>query len=505
LANRCNNFLDETHFVPAGDPMSRERVTLLSAIEAGEDRLAASMSDGTLTYRQLRHAILGLASELVSEQPLAIWATAEMATVVGVFAALATGTVIVPLNPESGERELAHVLNDARPRAIIAAPGTELPEILGPLRQISVDLDLAETRQGQWPEDPPATAPALIMYTSGTTGPPKGVVLSASAIRANLDAVAEVWAWTENDHLVHSLPLFHVHGLVLGLIGPAFVGGSVRHLGSFSVDGITEALDSGGTMLFAVPTMYHRLANALGDNAELASALARARLLVSGSGPLMKSDYQQIQILCGQQIVERYGMTETLFITSTMPEAPRPGYVGLPLPGVDVRVVNDSLMDVPLDDTTIGSVLVRSASLFDGYLNQSEATRDAVNEGWFSTGDLGVLAPDGSLRLVGRRSTDLVKSGGYRIGTGEIEQVLIEYQGVDEVAVAGVPDADLGQRLVAWIVPANGVKLAPDDIIDYVARTLTPHKRPREIRFVTRLPRNHMGKVQKRLLLDDTE
>jgi acyl-CoA synthetase (AMP-forming)/AMP-acid ligase II len=485
--------------------MIRERGSLLAAIQTGEDRLAISMPDGTLTYQQLRHAISVLSSELIDEQPIAVWATPELATVVGVFTALATGTVIVPLNPKSGEHELAHVLNDARPCAIIAAADTELPEILGPLRRISVDLDPTKSRQGQWPEDPPATASALIMYTSGTTGPPKGVVLSATAIRANLEAVAAVWEWTKDDYLVHSLPLFHVHGLVLGLIGPLHVGGSVRHLGAFSVDGIIDALDTGGTMLFAVPTMYHRLANALEGNAELASALARARLLVSGSGPLMKSDYHQIQSLCGQHIVERYGMTETLFITSTTPDEPRPGYVGHPLPTVDVRVVDDSDEDVPRDETTIGSVLVRGTSLFDGYLNQPEATRDSVNEGWFSTGDLGILAPDGSLRLVGRRSTDLVKSGGYRIGTGEIEQVLIEYQGVDEVAVAGVPDADLGQRLVAWIVPVNGVKLAPDDIIDYVARTLTPHKRPREIRFVTRLPRNHMGKVQKRLLLDDTE
>jgi acyl-CoA synthetase (AMP-forming)/AMP-acid ligase II len=485
--------------------MSSERSSLLSAIQAGEDRLAASMPDGTLTYRQLRHAISVLASELVDEQPIAVWATSELSTVVGILAALATGSVIVPLNPKSGERELAHVLNDARPGAIIAAPGTDLPEILGPLRRISVDLDLAQNRQGQWPEGPPVTASALIMYTSGTTGPPKGVVLSASAIKANLEAVATVWAWTENDHLVHSLPLFHVHGLVLGLIGPLYVGGSVRHLGAFSVDGIIEALDSGGTMLFAVPTMYHRLANDLENNLELASALARARLLVSGSGPLMKSDYLQIRSLCGQDIVERYGMTETLFITSTTPDAPRPGYVGHPLPSVDVRVVNDSAEDVPRDDTTIGSVLVRSASLFDSYLNQPEATRDAVNNAWFSTGDLGVLTPDGALRLVGRRSTDLVKSGGYRIGTGEIEQALIEYPGVEEVAVAGVPDTDLGQRLVAWIVPLEGATLDPDDMINFVARALTPHKRPREIRFVAQLPRNHMGKVQKHVLLESAK
>ena len=479
--------------------------TLVAAIKAGGDRLAVSMPDGSLTYGQLRHAVTVLASELLSEQPIAVWATPELATVVAVFTALATGSTIVPLNPKSGERELAHVLNDARPRAIIVGPGAEIPEILTPLKKFTVDLDRAEIKQRPWPEDAPSTATALIMYTSGTTGPPKGVVLSASAIKANLEGVAAVWRWTERDHLVHSLPFFHVHGLVLGLIGPVFIGGSISHLGSFSVQGVADAINDGGTMLFAVPTMYHRLANSLEGDADLASALARARLLVSGSGPLMTSDYLQIQSHCGQDIVERYGMTETLFITSTTPDSPRPGYVGHPLPSVEVRVVSDSVEDVPHDGATIGSVLVRGASLFDGYLNQPDATREATNNGWFSTGDLGVLAPDGSLRLVGRRSTDLVKSGGYRIGTGEIEQVLTEYEGVEEVAVAGVPDADLGQRLVAWVVPVEGAKLDPEDMIDYVARVLTPHKRPREIRFVAGLPRNHMGKIQKHLLSDHAE
>ena len=481
--------------------MTHERATLLSAIAAGKDRLALAMPDGAMTYRQLRHAIAVLAGELKGERPIALWATAELATAVGVFAALAAGTVLVPLNPKSGERELAHVLNDARPCTIIAGPDAVLPEVLDSLGRIAVDLDLAESREGSWPVDVPSASATLIMYTSGTTGPPKGVVLKAPAIRDNLQAVSDVWSWTSEDHLVHALPFFHVHGLVLGLLGPLFVGGSVRHLGSFSVEGVVEALEAGGTMLFAVPTMYHRLAGALTLNDDLASALARTRLLVSGSGPLMTSDYQQIRERCGQQVVERYGMTETLFITSTTPASPRPGYVGHALPSVEVRVVDDALADVPRDDATIGSVLVRSPSLFECYLNQPQATSDAFDDGgWFLTGDLGVLAHDGALRLVGRRSTDLVKSGGYRIGTGEIEQVLLEYPGVEEVAVAGVPDEDLGQRLVAWVVPVDDATLDPVAMIDYVARVLTPHKRPREVRFLTRLPRNHMGKVLKHLL-----
>jgi acyl-CoA synthetase (AMP-forming)/AMP-acid ligase II len=482
--------------------MKHDRHSLFAAIRAGEDRLAVSMPDGSLTYRQLRDEASLLTGELRSEQPLALWATPELATVIGLYAALANGTPIVPLNPKSGERELAHVLNDACLSTIIASPHATLPHILSPMRRISVDLVGAVGGPSTWPSEPPSEMPALIMYTSGTTGPPKGVVLSSAAIQANLDALARVWAWTEEDHLVHALPLFHVHGLVLGLLGPAFVGGSVRHLGSFSVDGVGEALAAGGSMLFGVPTMYHRIANALDDDRALASSISGARLLVSGSGPLMTSDYQRIERASGQRVVERYGMTETLIITSADPEAPpRPGYVGQALPSVEIRVVDEAREDVPADDETVGTVLVRSPSLFDGYLHMPQATEATMSGAWFSTGDLGVISREGSLRLVGRGSTDLVKSGGYRIGTGEIEQVLLEHPGVEEVAVAGLPDDDLGERIVAWIVPVGGAELDTQELIDYVANRLASHKRPREIRFLTQLPRNAMGKIQKHLLL----
>jgi malonyl-CoA/methylmalonyl-CoA synthetase len=193
-------------------------------------------------------------------------------------------------------------------------------------------------------------------------------------------------------------------------------------------------------------------------------------------------------------------MTETLMITSVRHDGERrAGYVGRPLPGVEVRVVDEDGAELPADDATIGGVEVRGPCLFDGYLHQPDATAEAFDDGWFATGDLGTLGPDGYLRLVGRRSTDLIKSGGYRIGAGEIESALLEYPGVGEAAVLGVPDPDLGERIVAWVVPA-GERPDADELIDHVARALTPHKRPREIRFVDGLPRNAMGKVVKRQL-----
>jgi len=323
-------------------------------------------------------------------------------------------------------------------------------------------------------------------------------VLGAAAIARNLDALAGAWAWTAADVLVHALPLFHVHGLVIATLGTLRRGGEVRHLGAFEPAAVANALGADATMLFAVPTMYHRLADAAQTDPAIGRGLRGARLLVSGSAALPAAEHARIEACCGQRIVERYGMTETLMIASVRADGERrAGYVGPPLEGVDVRVCGEDEADVPADDATIGDVLVRGPSLFEGYLGRPEATAAAHRDGWFVTGDLGVLAPDGYLRLVGRRSTDLIKSGGYRIGAGEVEAALLEHPGVAEAAVLGVPDPDLGERIVAWVVARAGDPVSERELIDHVAATLTPHKRPRAVRFVERLPRNAMGKVQK--------
>jgi malonyl-CoA/methylmalonyl-CoA synthetase len=341
----------------------------------------------------------------------------------------------------------------------------------------------------------------LIVFTSGTTGPPKGVVLAAAAIAANLDALAGAWDWTARDVLVHALPLFHVHGLVVATLGALRRGAEVRHLGAFDPGALAAAFAADATMLFAVPTMYHRLAEAAQADPAIAAGLRRARLLVSGSAALPAAEHSRIEALCGQRIVERYGMTETLMIASVRADGERrPGYVGRALDGVEIRVVGDDGADVAPDDATIGDVLVRGASLFSGYLGAQQATAEAFRGGWFLTGDLGALAPDGYLRLVGRRSTDLIKSGGYRIGAGEIESALLEHSAVAEAAVLGLRDDDLGERIVAWVVRRDGSDVDERTLVDHVALVLTPHKRPREVRFVEALPRNALGKVQKRLL-----
>ncbi|WP_432005136.1 acyl-CoA synthetase [Streptomyces parvus] len=516
-------------------------MTLLPALQSPTgstaSREAVRFGALSLTYGELAAASAALAARIADAGRVAVWATPTPETVIAVVAALRAGVPVVPLNPRTGERELAHILGDSEPTAVLAGPDDELPPALEKLRQVTVDARTAAAsgaREGSeaygaapgvsatgeadgagearptaygigeaGPEDP-----ALIVYTSGTTGPPKGAVLPRRAVAASLDALEDAWGWTGDDVLVHALPLFHVHGLILGVLGPLRRGGSVRHLGKFSPDGVARELGSGGTMLFGVPTMYHRLAEALDGSASdaerepLTRALSGARLLVSGSAALPVHDHERIAAATGRRVIERYGMTETLMNTGIRADgAPRPGTVGPPLGGVELRLAEDdgTVLDEP---GAIGEIQVRGPNLFTGYLNRPDATAAAhTADGWFRTGDVGTVDADGYVTIVGRKATDLIKSGGYKIGAGEIENVLLAHPGVREVAVTGEEDPDLGERVVAWVVATDpDSPPSPEELADRVAAQLAPHKRPRTVRYLDALPRNDLGKIMKRSL-----
>ncbi|MFD6322924.1 acyl-CoA synthetase [Streptomyces sp. NPDC058442] len=481
-------------------------------------RPALRFGERSLTYAELAAAAGAVAGGVREARRVAVWATPTLETAVAVTAALLAGVTVVPLNPRSGEKELGHILSDSTPDLVLAAPGEKLPAPLDGLARL--DVDPADRAPGDrpLPEDRGRDEdPALVVYTSGTTGPPKGAVIPRRAIASTLDALADAWQWTGDDVLVHGLPLFHVHGLVLGVLGPLRRGGSVRHLGRFSTEGVARELSGGATMLFGVPTMYHRVAEALPAEPELVKALAGARLLVSGSAALPVHDHERIAAATGRRVVERYGMTETLMLCSSRWTPPdprpsvradgeaRPGTVGVPLPGVELRLVEEDGTPVTAyDGETVGEIQVRGPNLFTAYLNRPDATADAFTaDGWFRTGDMAVRDADGHVRIVGRKATDLIKSGGYKIGAGEIENALLEHPGVREAAVTGEPDADLGERIVAWIVPADHrTPPALEELADHVARRLAPHKRPRVLHLLAALPRNDMGKIMKRALHD---
>ncbi|WP_280348958.1 acyl-CoA synthetase [Nocardia neocaledoniensis] len=457
------------------------------AVAAGADIPdAVTIDDATLSRSDLLGAATSVAERIARADRVAVLAEPTVRTVLAVVGCLIAGVTVVPVPPDSGAAELEHILRDSGAQAWLgAAPeGTTLPVV--PVR-------LHARSWHSYPEPDP-TSTAFILYTSGTTGAPKGVMLSRAAIAAGLDALAEAWDWTWKDTLVHGLPLFHVHGLILGLLGPLRVGSPVIHTGKPTPEAYAAA---GGSLYFGVPTVWSRIV----EQPDLARELGKARLLVSGSAPLPVPVFEKLAELTGQPPVERYGMSETMITLSTRADGERrPGWVGTPVRGVETRLRDESGAPVPHDGESIGGLQVRGPMLFSGYLNRPDATAaDWTEDGWFRTGDVAVVDPDGFHRIVGRESIDLIKSGGYRIGAGEIETALLGHPAVAEAAVVGLPDDDLGQRIVAFVVARDGAADAAA-LIAHVGAQVSAHKRPREVRFVDSLPRNAMGKVQKKLL-----
>ncbi|MGN0062995.1 MAG: acyl-CoA synthetase [Nocardioides sp.] len=476
---------------------------MINGLLIGDPEHFVEVAGERLSHPDVFGAAETVARSVTGLARVAVLARPTLSTTIAVVGALMAGIEVVPVPPDSGAAELRHILADSAPDAWLG----EMPDVDGLPDLPQVHVDLAERT---WPallrpvDD--ASTTAFVLYTSGTTGLPKGVLLSRSAVRAGLDALVEAWQWTSEDVLAHGLPLFHVHGLILGVLGPLTVGASLVHVGRGTPEAYASAAGKGATMYFAVPTIWSRIA----DSPEHARALAGARLLVSGSAALPVPVFDRLQELTGLAPVERYGMSETLITVATRADGePRAGWVGTPVAGVETRLVDDAGHEVPHDGETVGHLQVRGATLFDGYLNRPEATAEAWTEdGWFRTGDVAVVTADGAHRIVGRESVDLIKSGGWRIGAGEIESTLLGHPAVAECAVVGEPDDDLGQRIVAHVVARTGVDVAGAagerlgaELVDLVGAELSAHKRPREVRFATSLPRNEMGKVQKKRLL----
>ncbi|MGW5349932.1 AMP-binding protein [Streptomyces sp. NPDC004031] len=446
-------------------------VPLLTALHGGTDRADALTVDGRgSSYEELLGAAGAVARRVAGAPAFAVRATASLETVAAVVGGLLAGVPVVPLAPDAGPAESEHILRDS---------GAEVVPVDFAER---ADFTGAEPRAASDPS--PYRDAALVLYTSGTTGPPKGVLVSRAAVAADLDALAQAWQWTADDTLVHGLPLFHVHGLVLGVLGALRTGSRLVHTGRPAPAAYAAA---GGSLYFGVPTVWHRVAR----DEEAARALSGARLLVSGSAPLPEPVFRSLRELTGHEPVERYGMTETLITVSARADGARvPGAVGTPLAGIRTRIAET--------EDGIGELQVQGPTLFDGYLGRPEASAAAfTDDGWFRTGDIAAVDEDGTHRIVGRASTDLIKSGGYRIGAGEVENALLDHPAVREAAVVGAPHPDLGQQIVAYVV-ADGVSAT--ELTDFVAARLSVHKRPRTVRFLAELPRNAMGKPQKRLL-----
>jgi malonyl-CoA/methylmalonyl-CoA synthetase len=393
-------------------------------------------------------------------------------------ASLRLGLVVVPTNSAYTRREVEVVARIARPRAALV----ESAEMRGWMPAGITVADIAvDIPDGCAPELDAVSSddPALLPFTSGTTGTPKGAVLSHGNLLSSAEAVRIAWHWVPDDVLVLCLPLFHMHGLGVGVQGTLLAGGAMILQRGFDPEAVLSACGE-ATMFFGVPAMYARLADAPG-----VERLRSLRLCVSGSAPLSAELHERIRARAGQVVLERYGMTETAMLVSNPYEGERrPGSVGLPLPGVELRL-----------DAGSSEILVRGPNVFGGYLDLPEANAAAfTDDGWFRTGDIGQLDDDGYLRIVAR-GKELIITGGYNVYPREIEDVLRAHPSVVDAAVVGTPSEEWGEIVTAYVEATDDFE--PAVLIEFAATQLAPYKRPRVVHRVDALPRNRLGKVQR--------
>jgi malonyl-CoA/methylmalonyl-CoA synthetase len=392
--------------------------------------------------------------------------------------ALRLGLVVVPTNAAYTRREIDAIVEAASPRGALIE-SVEMRSWMPPSVVVAgIDVGLPD---GIVPEldDLGPDDPALLPFTSGTTGAPKGVLLSHGNLLASSTAVLMAWEWTATDTLILCLPLFHVHGLGVGLHGALLSGGQVILQRGFDAEAVLAACEE-ATMFFGVPTMWSRLAAA--DGLE---RMSRLRLCVSGSAPLAPELLERVRVACGQTILERYGMTETLMLTTNPYDGERrPGTVGFPFPGVSLRLAPET-----------NEIEVSGPNAFAGYLDRPDANAVAFTpDGWFRTGDIGALDADGYLSIVGR-AKELIITGGYNVYPREIEDVCRSFPGVRDVAVVGTADAEWGEIVTAYVETTDSASFEPDALIEFAASQLAPYKKPRRVHVVDALPRNGMGKV----------
>lgn len=467
-----------------------------------DDGLSWTYADFVVRVAQLAHVLTNAGvtagDRVVVQGPK----TADAIALYG--AAVQAGAVYLPLNTAYTKSEVRYFIEDAAPSLVVCDPKSlsEMEEICGSVAKVMTLANDASGSLSKTANNQPTTFEtvdrgpddlAALLYTSGTTGRSKGAMLSHKNLLSNSISLTDLWQITNRDRLIHALPIFHTHGLFVAMNTSLLSGARVRFMAAFNVDVIVDEIPK-STMLMGVPTFYTRL---LGDDRFTSELVARMRLFVSGSAPLLAETHTAFEGRTGHRILERYGMTETNMITSNPFHGDRvAGTVGYALPGTEVEITNDGK---PVAAGDVGMIEVRGDNVFQGYWNMPEKTAEELRDsGFFITGDLGVKEADGRISIVGRQK-DLIISGGYNIYPKEIEDVINDVDGVLESAVFGIPNADFGESVLAAIILENG-DLTETDIAALVEPHLARFKHPRRYIIMENLPRNTMGKVQKNVL-----
>jgi malonyl-CoA/methylmalonyl-CoA synthetase len=491
--------------MPMLDPSSPP---IVARAAAHADRTAVVTESRTLSYAELLDASARVAAALLAGRAdldgarVAFLVPPGWEYVAVQWGVWRAGGIAVPLAISHPEAELEYVVQDADAETVIAH--ADFAEVLRRMaerngrRFLSTD-DALSAEPSPLP-DIAEDRPAMIVYTSGTTGKPKGVVTTHGNLRAQVTALAEAWGWTADDRTLLVLPLHHVHGIVNVLSCALWSGAVCEILPRFDADETWRAIESGRLTLFmAVPTVYRRLIAAFEEadeerRARMVEGCQKMRLMVSGSAALPVQMLERWREISGHTLLERYGMTEIgMALSNPLHGERRPGSVGVPLPAVEARVVDDEAQ--PVEPGTPGDLEIRGPAVFREYWRRPDATAEAFRDGWFRTGDVAVVE-DGYYRLLGRRSVDIIKTGGFKVSALEIEEVLREHPAIAECAVVGIEDEEWGER-VCLAVEAAGPLPPLAELQAWARQRLAPYKLPRDLRCVDVLPRNAMGKVVK--------
>ena len=482
--------------------------TLGSRLGSYGESLAVVDQDGEQSYAALDSAASAVASVLVGTgmQPGSVVATVCPAGrwwLAGTYGAWRAGAVLLPLEASHPPAELRHPITDSSVTHVLCTAETaELANELAAFTNAQIIDVRKASAAGSSTKLPEISADndAMIVYTSGTTGLPKGVVHTHRSLAAQCSAMVEAWAWTSADRIVCVLPLHHVHGLVNVTFTSLSVGAVLETPGHFDALATWERLASGDITIFmAVPTIYSRLVRAWLDaddetKARWSSRAALLRLMVSGSAALPVSTLEQWREISGHVLLERYGMTELGMALGNTLDRRVPGHVGWPFPGVEVRIVDEAGRDVV--EGEVGELLVRGTQVFNRYLNRPEATAESFVDGWFRTGDVAQQTPDG-YRLLGRASVDIIKSGGEKVSALDIEEVFRTHPAIADCAVVGLPDEEWGERVaIAWVADSDD-RPTDAEFRAWGKERLAPAKVPFNYLCIGELPRNPMGKVTK--------
>ena len=483
------------------------------ALSEANGRIALVDGDSRFSYREINERINRCAAGLLGgrndldEERIAILAPAGLEYAVALHAVWRAGGIAVPLNVAAAEPELEHCIADAGATRLIAAreaqpSATRLCGRLG-VRLGAIESLSAEPRQRLLQIEPARRA--MIVFTSGTSGKPKGVVITHRAIRTQITMLLEAWKWSEDDVLPLFLPLHHFHGIVNVLNCALWAGATVHAMPRLDVGQLCAQV-AGGTFnaLMAVPTIYVKLAAhirtlAPAEREAVCAGFGRMRVNISGSAACPVGLFRQWRELTGQVLLERYGTTETgMALSNPYDGERRAGTVGQALPGVTVQLFGDDGQPV-LTEATPGEIRVRGDSVMKEYWNNAKATAEAFRDGWYCTGDIGVLE-DGYYRILGRSSIDIIKSGGYKLSALEIEGVLLGHEAIREAAVIGLPDETWGELVAAAVTLKDGARLDLAGLKQWCAGRMSAYKIPRRLKIMNALPQNAMGKVIKTAL-----